>query len=198
MIGVGRALPHKGLSALHPGKMSKASRSELRGRKKALIRFIGLGTQLGMKRWRPRVTSHRILFSTSGLRKLFNIAHTTLWGNGASEGEPVGSKSPAPGATTARRSFELKRRDHTIADTVWLKTPSTGPCLFLMGTVRFAGFGWSIGSGSPAIACSTCLSRKFASAFPKYRIKISRQRSGWSCPMAKCAVGHTLLSACSI
>src|SRR5260370_8909549 len=40
MIGAGGALPHKRLSALQPWKTSKASRSALRGRQKALIRFI--------------------------------------------------------------------------------------------------------------------------------------------------------------
>jgi len=40
MIGAGRALLHKGLSALHPWNTSEASRSALRGRKKALILFI--------------------------------------------------------------------------------------------------------------------------------------------------------------
>src|ERR1035438_4647282 len=40
IIGAGRALPQKGLNALQPGKNSKASRSALGGRKKALIRFI--------------------------------------------------------------------------------------------------------------------------------------------------------------
>jgi hypothetical protein len=40
MIGAGRALPHKGLSALQPCKKSNPSRSVLRGRKKALIAFL--------------------------------------------------------------------------------------------------------------------------------------------------------------
>jgi hypothetical protein len=40
IIGAGRALPHKGLSALQPGKNSKASRSALSGGQKTLIRFI--------------------------------------------------------------------------------------------------------------------------------------------------------------
>src|ERR1700730_2745394 len=40
MIGAGRALPHKGLMVLQPWKTSKASSSALRGRMKALIRFI--------------------------------------------------------------------------------------------------------------------------------------------------------------
>jgi hypothetical protein len=40
MTGAGRALPHKGLSELHPWNISEASTSTLRGRKKALIRFI--------------------------------------------------------------------------------------------------------------------------------------------------------------
>jgi hypothetical protein len=40
MIGVGRALPHKGLSALQAWKTSKASGSALRGRKQARIRFM--------------------------------------------------------------------------------------------------------------------------------------------------------------
>jgi hypothetical protein len=37
MIGAGRALPHKGLSALQACKTIKASRSALRGRRRALI-----------------------------------------------------------------------------------------------------------------------------------------------------------------
>src|SRR5476649_1492223 len=40
MTGAGRELLHKGFSALQPGKISKASRSALRGRNKVLIRFI--------------------------------------------------------------------------------------------------------------------------------------------------------------
>ena len=40
MIGAGRALPHKGLSALQPWNTSKESTSTLRGRKKAPIGFI--------------------------------------------------------------------------------------------------------------------------------------------------------------
>jgi hypothetical protein len=40
ITGAGRELPHKGLSALQPGKNSKTSKSALGGRKKALIRFI--------------------------------------------------------------------------------------------------------------------------------------------------------------
>jgi hypothetical protein len=40
MLGAGRALPHKGLSALQAWKTSEASRSALSSRKKALIVFI--------------------------------------------------------------------------------------------------------------------------------------------------------------
>ena len=40
MMGAGRALPHKGLRALHPWNSSAASRSALMGSKKALILFI--------------------------------------------------------------------------------------------------------------------------------------------------------------
>lgn len=40
ITGTGRALPHKGLSALQPGKNSKAIKSALGGRKNAPIRFI--------------------------------------------------------------------------------------------------------------------------------------------------------------
>jgi hypothetical protein len=39
MLGAGRALPHKGLSALQAGKTSKASRGAL-SRKTALILFM--------------------------------------------------------------------------------------------------------------------------------------------------------------
>ena len=41
MIGAGRARPHNGLTALHDWKISDASRSTLRVRKKPPILFIG-------------------------------------------------------------------------------------------------------------------------------------------------------------
>jgi hypothetical protein len=40
MTGAGRALPHKGLTALHPGNASKASTSALRVHREALILVI--------------------------------------------------------------------------------------------------------------------------------------------------------------
>ena len=40
MTGTGRALPHKGLSALQPWRTSKANRSTLSGRKQVLIGFM--------------------------------------------------------------------------------------------------------------------------------------------------------------
>src|SRR5580658_153641 len=57
MIGAGRALPHKGLMALQAWKTSKASRSALRGRKKALILFLW-DRSIGSVRGRPALSSH--------------------------------------------------------------------------------------------------------------------------------------------
>ena len=47
--GVGRALPHKGFTALQPGKTSKASRTALVVPTKALIRFIPHRTPRGLR-----------------------------------------------------------------------------------------------------------------------------------------------------
>src|SRR5450631_2539291 len=41
IVGAGRALPHKGFSALQAGNARKASRTTLRGRQKVLIHLIG-------------------------------------------------------------------------------------------------------------------------------------------------------------
>ena len=64
ITGAGRALPHKGLSALQPGKSSKASRSALGGRKRALIRFIPHRTPGG-----PSEKPLRRPFSMDGQRR---------------------------------------------------------------------------------------------------------------------------------
>ena len=49
IIGAGRALPQRGLSALQSGRNSNVSRSALSGRKKTLIRFIRHRTPGGLR-----------------------------------------------------------------------------------------------------------------------------------------------------
>src|ERR1022692_519531 len=84
MLGAGRALPHKGLSALQAWKKSKASRSTLSGRKKALILFIWDRT-IGWDRYgcRPsRTLSKRVVTLPVGteLELLLITVGTTITG----------------------------------------------------------------------------------------------------------------------
>jgi hypothetical protein len=74
MIGAGRALPHKGLSALQPWNTSKASKSAPRGRETAPIRFIRHRTPITAEEWKwPSTKSYSSLFSALGVHGVVSV-----------------------------------------------------------------------------------------------------------------------------